>query len=260
MSTAKLLQQRSVGHLKLDVGPAGIRRLREFGASKLRMPVGSREAFLINTGGGIAGGDQFEFQISCAAGAKLMVTSQAAERVYRTLGPPATITCAIDVLANADMFWVPQETIFFDGAALRRDYRVNLAKGAKFLAVEAIVFGRSEMGETIATISLHDRWRIFRDGQLVHADDFRIEGALPHSKATLNGAAAMATIIYMADDAAPLLDGVRLALGENGGASAWNGKLIARVLAKDGFHLRKTLIPVLYAIAGGTALPKTWTL
>jgi urease accessory protein len=259
-SQAKLLQQRSVGHVKLHVGKLGIIGLRESGASKLRLPKGSRDAFLINTGGGVAGGDVFQFDISCAAGAALTVTSQAAERVYCTLGPPAVMSTSLTAEKHSELFWLPQETIIFDGASLQRDYSITLSAGAKFLAVEPIVFGRTEMGEKVQAINLQDRWRINRDGKLVHAEDLRIENHLPASKATLDDATAMATLIYIADDAERLVDQVRIAIGDHGGASAWNGKLLARVVAKDGFHLRKVLISVLDAIAGDTALPKTWTL
>jgi urease accessory protein len=255
-----LLRQRSVGHVKLHVGQRGIVRLRESGASKLRMPSGSRDAFLINTGGGVAGGDVFQFDISCGVDSALTVTSQAAERVYCTLGPPAVMTTTLIAEKNSKLFWLPQETIIFDGASLQRNYSVMLADSAKFLAIEPIVFGRTEMGEKIRTINLQDRWRVSRDGKLVHAEDLRIENHLPASKATLDGATAMATLIYIADDAEGSIDKVRSVIGENGGASAWNGKLLARVVAKDGFHLRKVLISVLDAIAGDATLPKTWTL
>jgi urease accessory protein len=259
MTTAQLLEQRSFGQVKLQVGTAGIERLREQGASKLRMPRGANTAYLINTGGGIAGGDAFQFEISCAAKSSLTVTSQAAERVYKTLGPPATLTTVLRAASDAKLYWLPQETILFDGAALQRNYSVFLAPTAKFLAVEPIVFGRTEMNEKIRTLSIQDRWRITQNGKLFHAEDFRIDSQLPRSKATLGNALASATFIYIAEDAERHIDAVRSLIGSNGGASAWNGKLVARVLAKDGFHLRKTLIPVLNALAELDALPKNWT-
>jgi urease accessory protein len=52
---------------------------------------------------------------------------------------------------------------------------------------------------------------------------------------------------------------VRETLGPLSGASAWNGKLIARLLAEDGFLLRKQIICALHALAGVEALPKIWT-
>ena len=258
-ATARLLEQRSVGELKLRFESGGVAQLREAGALKVRIPRGSHEAILINTGGGIAGGDAFTFDIGVSGNASLTVTSQAAERVYRTLGPAAAVKTAMRAGAGSKLFWLPQETIMYDGAALSREYSVHLEEGAAFLAVEAIVFGRREMGETVQTLELNDRWRIWLGGSLVHADALAIGPHMPVSTASLGTARAMATIIYAADDAERRLDAVRHALGPISGASAWNGKLIARLLAEDGFMLRKQIISALAALTGPDALPKIWT-
>ncbi len=254
-ATAQLLRQRSVGALILHMGKSGPEVLREVGASKLRLPQGSSQAIVINTGGGLAGGDRFEYSFSCAAQASLTLTSQAAERVYRTLGPPAVISTQISIEQGARLYWLPQETILYEGSSLVRQYEVKLAGDAKFLSLEPVVFGRTEMGEALASVRLKDRWRIWHDGCLVHADDIAIGPNLPHSKATLAGASAMATLIYVAADAED-----RLALLQKFCAcSTWNGKLIARFVAKDGYHLRKALIPAINALTGAEALPKIWT-
>lgn len=246
--------------MKLHVESHGITHLREAGALKVRMPRGSDEAILINTGGGMAGGDVFAVEIGAGDNVRLTVTSQAAERVYRTLGPAASVTNSIRIGAGARLFWLPQETILYDSAALCRSYMVDLAEGAQFLAVEPLVFGRREMGESVAVIRLRETWRIRRGGRLVHADALSLGPALPKSPATLDNAAAAATIIYVAGDAGTRLDAVRAALGSKSGASAWNGKLVARLLAEDGFMLRKQIIPALAALAGPEALPKIWTM
>jgi urease accessory protein len=256
----KLLEQRSVGHVKLHMGVDGPIDLREAGAAKLRLPRGSREAILINVGGGLAGGDDFKFDISCANNAQLTVTTQAAERVYRSLGPAAMIKTNISVGNLSAVHWLPNETILYDGASLRRSYTVNLQQHSRFLALEPLLFGRTETGETIDSILLHDSWRINRAGRLIHAEEFRLGPKLPRSKSTLGNALAMATIIYLAEDAERLLERVRLVLDEKSAASAWNGKLIARVIAADGFLLRKALIPVMNMLASRETLPKNWTM
>jgi urease accessory protein len=255
----KLLEQRSVGHVKLHMGQAGPRVLREAGAAKVRLPRGSAQAILINVGGGLAGGDAFEFDIACEDNAALTITTQSAERVYRSLGPPAVVLSKIEVAENAQLFWLPNETILFDGACLQRRYEVSLSASAKFLAVEPIVLGRTAMNEVMNTIHLKDSWRIHREGTLIHAEELKLGPDFPTSKATLGGAHAMATVIYIAEDAEQQLENVCAVLDKNSAASAWNGKLIARSTAADGFILRKILIPVMNVLAGKESLPKNWT-
>ena len=256
--TERLLEQRSAGSIKLHMGPRGPRVLRESGAAKVRLPHGGSEAILINTSGGLAGGDRLHVDIACAAGTRLCVTSQAAERVYRTLGPPAVAHYNLAVGAGATLLWIPQETIVFDRAALARSYTVELAEEATFLAVEPLVFGRRAMGERVALLDLKDRWRVRRAGHLIHADDFAIDGVLPASPATLGTAGALATLIYVGADAEPARDRLRAVLGAGDGASAWTGKLVARLVAGDGFDLRKRLVAALSAILGQDALPRVW--
>ncbi len=256
LATAKLLDQRSFGVLNFSMGKSGPHVLREEGASKLRLPRGSTQAIIINTGGGLAGGDRFEHNFSCSAHATLTLTSQAAERVYQTLGPPAQISTQISVAQSGQLFWLPHETILYDDASLQRSYEVKLASSAKFLSVELIIFGRTEMHEKISSIQLRDHWRIWREGELVHAEDLKLGPKPPTSKATLNGSNAMATLVYVADDAETRLAAMR----DFAAASAWNGKLVARFIAKDGYTLRKALIPAINTLAGAEALPKIWTL
>jgi urease accessory protein len=259
-STATLHAQRSCGRIDLAFERDGLRQLSEAGAAKVRCPRGGGEAILINTGGGLAGGDEFEFNICVGTGASLTATTQAAERVYRTLGPTARLHMVMKAGPRASLLWLPQETILFQGAALSRRLEVDLAPDARLLAIESVVFGRKAMGEQAKNIWLRDRWRIRKNSQLVFADDIAIDGTLPSTPATLDGAGAMATIALIADDADRYLPKLRAALNGNGAASAWNGKLVARVLASDGFDLRKTLFPALRLLAAPAGLPKVWSL
>ena len=115
------------------------------------------------------------------------------------------------------------------------------------------------MGESVQEAQLTDHWRIRQGGKLIFADDLAFAGAPPATPATLGTKRAFATVVLVAPEAEDLLDGVRAAIGERGAASAWSGKLVARLIATDGFGLRKSLIPALTALAGGGDLPKTWS-
>jgi urease accessory protein len=241
------------------VGVGGVEVMREAGSAKCRMPRGSSEAILINTSGGLAGGDRVDIAATARTGAALTLTSQAAERVYRTLGPAAEVKIRLAAEAGSTLLWMPQESIFFEGSALERSIDVDLADNATFFAVEPMLFGRREMGEHVKHVSVLDRWTIRRAGQLIHSDVFRLGPDWPISKATFGDNHAAATLLLISDQAETLIKNVRAVLGPDDGASAWNGKLIARLLAKDGFHLRKTLIQVFAACVGRERLPKTWT-
>ena len=73
---------------------------------------------IVNTAGGIAGGDRHDLDIAVGDGATLAVTTAAAEKVYRALGPPAEIAIKLAVGGGARLSWLPQETILFDGPGL----------------------------------------------------------------------------------------------------------------------------------------------
>ena len=234
--------------------------MREEGAAKVRFPHGGNEAILINTGGGLAGGDDFAFDISAGPSASLTVTTQAAERVYRTLGPPASVSVSLKAEAGALLHWLPQESILFDGASLSRRIEADLAETAALLAVETVILGRAAMGETIHHAMLRDRWRIRQGGRLIFADDIAFDGPPPATRATLKDAGALATVVLVSDAAEALIDDIRDLAGDIGSASAWSGKLVARLVTVDGFELRKVLIPVLSRLAGQNALPKVWSL
>jgi urease accessory protein len=254
-----IVHQRSRGEIILSMGEHGLRRMREAHSAKVRIPHGTAEAILINTGGGLAGGDQFRFEITAEEKARLTVTSQAAERVYRSLGPSAEVDVKLLAEAGATLMWLPQETILFEGAALSRRISAELGDGARLLAAESVILGREAMGEAVTHARLRDRWRIRQNGRLIHADDIAFDGVPPATPATLGEARAFATIVLAGPEAESLLDKTRAAIGAAGGASAWSGKLVARLVARDGFALRKSLIPALLVLAQGSALPKVWS-
>ena len=257
-ATAQLINQRASGHVKLHMGERGIVRLREDGSAKVRIPPNSHEAILVNTAGGLAGGDDFKYEAEAHQKSKLCITSQSAERVYETLGPPATINSTLAVHEHATLHWLPRETILYDGSSLIRNMHVDLAKSSKFLGLESVIFGRDQSGEKINALRYRENWRITCAGVLVHADHFKIDGTLPRSKATLDDAGAIATLVMIDQNLESLAERLTLTLGSNGAVSTWNGKLLARFHAKDGYQLRKVLNSALSAILGENGLPKTW--
>jgi urease accessory protein len=256
---AKLLEQRSHGHVKLSLGERGVGVLSEAGSAKVRVPRGGHDAILINTSGGLAGGDTVSISLEAGKDARLSVTTQAAERVYRTLGPPAEIQVSLQAKDGATLFWLPQETIFYEGSALLRRIDVDLDASSTFVALEPMVFGRQEMGEVVTRITVNDRWHVRQNGKHIHFEAFKMRPDWPHSQAMFADNRAIATLLMLAPDAEQHLDFARAVIAERDGASAWNGKLVVRLLAKDGYELRKKLIPLMRVLIGVGQLPKCWT-
>ncbi|OLP62402.1 urease accessory protein UreD [Xaviernesmea oryzae] len=267
--------QRAWGSGRLSTKPGqGRTRLDTFyqeGCAKLRLPEmfdGTMEAVLINSSGGLTGGDRMEWRFSAGPQTALTLTTQACERIYKASAGVAEIDTRLTVGAGARLDWLPQETILFDRAALRRSLEVELADDATFLAVEAVLLGRKAMGETVLSGSFRDRWRIRRAGRLLHADHLALEGeiaALASRSAVLGGGVAFASLVFCAGDCAHHLAPLRrLLAGTQGGVShvtvGGMEKLVIRLIAKDGFSLRKTLVPVISHLRLGASLPKVWNL
>ncbi len=265
--TGRLAVKHADGAHRLD-------RLFQEGAARIRLPRVARgaplEAVLINTAGGLTGGDRMAWQAMLGEGTAASLTTQACEKIYKAVdATPATVSVHLDLAAQAALAWLPQETILFERASLSRHIEVDMAAGVRLLMVEPLVFGRRAMGEAISVVRFQDRWRIRSQGRLIHAEDFAIgPDAAPVLSAPvgLGGATAFATVLLVAPDADRHLEAVRRLIGTTGGASAWrissstSGKLLARLSAADSYDLRKILVPLIRLLNPQAGLPKVWSL
>ena len=261
--------QRAAGSGRVAVQAAGGRtRLRDLfqeGCAQIRLPRDAAarglEAVLINTAGGLTGGDRLAWRAEATQGAALTVSTPACEKVYRARDDAAESLVTLEAGPGARLAWLPQETILFDGAALRRRLDISLAADAEVVVVEAVVLGREAMGESVRAGALHDRWRVRREGRLAFADDLRLEGPVSEiaaRAAVLAGGRAFASLLLVAPDAEDRLRPLRHALGGDGGASAFDGKLFCRIAARDGRGLRHALVRALGALREGQPIPRVW--
>ncbi len=260
--------QRAQGRLDLALAHDGVQtRLDRFyqeGCLKARLLRGGagHELVALNISGGIAGGDSLETSLDLAPRARALFTTQAAERVYRALDDaPARVATRLRLGACARLDYLPQETILFDGFALTRELDIELAADATFLGVESLIFGRLAMGEQVRAGALHDRISIRREGRMLWKDITRLEGdmAARLDRAGIGaGARAVASIFGVGPGFAARLPDLRAALdGASAGASAFEGMVLARILAPDGAALRRVLARALQVLRG-RALPRVW--
>ena len=259
---------RARGAVRFDVHARdGVTRrgiLHESGSLRVRFPSPEDEGLsgvFVNTAGGVAGGDRFDIEIAAADGAKLTLTTAAAEKVYRAPGQAAELNIALKVAAGAHLGWLPHETILFDRARVRRRFDIDLDATASLLLCEIVVFGRTAMGERMAQGEFVDRWRLRRGGRLVFAETVRLDGNIGAKlarSAVAKGGAAIGTALIVPGDEA-LIERIREAsesfAGEVG-ISAWNGFAMARFCAQDAARLRADMMTVLART--GAALPRLW--
>lgn len=242
--------------------------LAQSGAARLLFPAvaagGPLEAVVVNTAGGLTGGDRFRVSIRAEAGATVVTTTQAGEKVYRSTGAAATLSTTLTAKAGASLAWLPQETILFEGSCIRRSLDATIADDATLLAAEMVVLGRGAMGERLTNGAFRDSWRIRRDGRLVFADATRLAGNLRAEiarPATLNGATSFATVLMVAPGAPERLAELRALLDRSdveAGASAFDGLLVCRLVAVEVRALRSTLQSII-ALLGGRAPPRVWS-
>ncbi|MEM1361867.1 MAG: urease accessory protein UreD [Pseudomonadota bacterium] len=274
MPDAPIVHQRMRGAAMVSMqsqeGKTKLSRLAQSGAAKAMLPRvhgGAPEIVFLNTAGGLTGGDRLSYHLEIGPNARVVATTQAAERAYSSLEgtAPAELDVNICVSENAELAWLPQETIVFEAASLTRKTKIDLASTARCLTCETIVLGRAAMGETLSKLRFRDVRSVHRDGAPVMIEPLMLnDGDLRHAKdpARFGPARAIASVILVAADAETRLEPLRrlldsVAYGVEAAASAWDGRLVMRALAGDAFPLRRTVSAVLEYLSGA-ALPRVW--
>jgi urease accessory protein len=275
-SDKDLQRAEGSGRIVLSGSDKGTRIMDVFQRSPIRIMFPTtadgalEEAVLVNTAGGIAGGDRLETSVTALGNASIAVTSQAAEKVYRALDEPARITTKLKACEVAKLAWLPQETIVFNWGRLCRETEIELSSTAQLLALEWLVLGRVAHGEEMADGHITDSWRVKKDGRLIWADSFRVTDEIfphLHRKALLSSCRAIGTLIYFGPyiDARLefLRDVVRL-LECQCVATSVGGLIIVRFAAKVPYDLRLALQNFLEQFshelgAGPFRAPKMWS-
>lgn len=268
VSAVPVLQRaRGIGRISVKArnGRTALRTLFQEGCAKIRLPNSfdsSLSAVLINTAGGLTGGDHVRWEADVEAHTRLTLTTQACERVYKSLGNDAQIETRLDVGPGAHLDWLPQETILFEKSRLTRRIEIDLDPTASLCAVEAVLLGRDAMGESARHACLRDSWRIRRGGRLLHAEETTISGVPERERdgiALLAGASAFATILYVGADAEQRQSRLP-APATQIGISRTDGRLVVRVLAPSGLALRRLIVPIITVLSGNGGLPRLWSL
>lgn len=227
------------------------------------------EVVLGNTAGGLVAGDELDVEVALDRQTAVAVTSQAAEKVYRSLGADTKIAIHLQVGAEARLQWVPRETILFDGMRLRRRLWLDVHPDASALAGEILIFGRLAQGEQLRYGLVHDEWRVRYAGQLQWADNLHLAGDLAaqlQSPVGFDGSQAMASLVYVAAQAPDMLDHVRSLLStavSRTGVTLIGNVMLVRWLDRDPAALKQSYEAFVVTFGadagfGPSALPPVW--
>jgi len=262
--------ERASGELSIAFREQSLRRFYQSGSAKAFLPKtygAATEIVVANTAGGLADGDVFSYAISAEKNSRLALTTQAAERVYQALGQGMAQT-RLTIIAEdkSSVFWLPHETILYDGSRFSRRIDACLDASSTLVLGEIVVFGRKASGEVMTAGHMEDHWRVKRDGRLVHAEAFRLTGDIRASLAHKAGggkAGVMAALLMIAPgDLKRLALSLRDINAPEGAwieVSSWDGKLVVRLIAAD-LHIIKPCIATILEKMTSSPLPRTWAL
>ncbi|WP_209424539.1 urease accessory protein UreD [Pararhodobacter sp. SW119] len=270
--TARHQRSHGAAHVAMArlAGRTRLSRLAQRGSARaiLLDSADRPEVVFLNTSGGLTGGDRLELSLDLGAGCQAVATTQTAERAYRAAEGEARVRIQHAVHAGAHLDWLPQETILYESSALSRRSEIALHADASCLVLEAVVLGRAAMGEHPRELRFGDHRTITRDGRPVLIEPLLLDrDAIAGGPAVLGGARAFAILALVQAGAEDAVAAARDALGEpgvSGAASGFDGKLVVRLMAGDGWPLKRQIVrllrrlrplplPRVWQMAGGTA-------
>ncbi len=127
-------------------------------------------SIMLHTAGGVVGGDQLSLDLQLRPHSHVVLTTAAANKIYRSNGLEARQDVQIRVEPGAILEWLPQETIVFNQAVYRQDLRVELSPGAHWLGWEITRFGRSARGETYIKGNWRSQTQVWQAGRPLWID------------------------------------------------------------------------------------------
>ncbi len=271
--------QRSRGHCRLSFDGSRpeqqLRLLDQTPPCRVLFPrpakAGVHEAAIITTTGGMTGGDHITLTLAAQNDARISVSTQAAEKIYRSTGDVAGIEVSIEVDETSALEWMPQETILFDRSRFDRNSVISIAGSSRLLACEMTVFGRESHGETNPDLDFRDRWRIYRDGDLVWAENFGFQDKLAdvqQSRARLHGAGAVATLVIAAPGLDEGLGDIRELLDTcksvTAAVTSFGDMAVCRIAGRRALDVRNALMSLWLmarqsSLDFGSRLPRVWS-
>jgi urease accessory protein len=224
--------------------------------------------YVLHPPGGVVGGDQLALQVHARSGARVLLTTPAATKFYRSAGATASLQQHLHVADGAALEWLPQETILYNGSAVQLQTQVTLAPTARFIGWEILCLGRPACGETFATGQCRQRFELWRGAEPLVIERTQLQGGEASLQANwgYHGSPVSATLLASAvtqEQFNALRDHVTPYLSEHSSLTWINGQVIARFLggqAREALALLQRLWQLLRPVVIGVeaCAPRIW--
>jgi urease accessory protein len=258
--------QRAHGKIDVKIINNQVNKFYQSGSAKVFYPKcynEFNELVLVNTAGGITGGDLFIYNIDIQK-SKIFVTTQTAERAYKGYENSGQIKVNLSIDSDSSLFWIPQELILFDNCNLNRKIDVNLNIDSNFLLSETTIFGRTAMNENLEKGFFFDNWRIHVKDKLIHAEALSLSGDIKNilsGLATAQNNVSICNIFLYGKDflknELQLIKTIESFDMNYIAYSSWNDKMLIRIISKDAYYLKNIQKKILLCVSNNT-IPKVW--
>jgi urease accessory protein len=218
---------------------------------------------VVHPPGGIVGGDRLDIDLSAGTGSHALATSPGATKWYRANGRTSRQDVRLAAEPGAAIEWLPQETIFYDGADVLLTHDVDLAPGAVYIGSEVLCFGRRACGERFTHGQVRQRTRIRIDGRPVWWEQGAITAAALDSPLGMGGHSVCATLVAVGKPVPAALQNDVRALDQGLAVSQVKQVFVARFLGDDGERARAALTGAWQALRPHlldrpACLPRIW--
>ncbi|MDQ2821537.1 MAG: urease accessory protein UreD [Pseudomonadota bacterium] len=220
-------------------------------------------AIVLHPPGGVVGGDRLAIDIAAGAGAHALLTTPGAAKWYRANGKVSSQWVQLQVGPGAACEWLPNESIFYDGADVDLHHDVVLAAGARYIGSDILCFGRRAANERFTRGAVRQHSSVRLDGKLLWWEQGLMTPAALASRFGLNGRSVCATLMAVGPVVPAALLATLRALHPDLGVTQMKAVLVARFLGDDSETARQVLVrvwqhlrPHLLGCAG--TVPRIW--
>jgi urease accessory protein len=140
-------------HFALDKGQTILRESYSHAPLQVMRPIvdgcGGLQIYMLSPTGGVVQGDNYDIKIVLDAGTQALITTIAANKVYRMPDGLARQTIRITVKRGALLEFVPDALILFKDAELEQDIQITLEDGAMCIFQDSVMGGRIARSEVL---------------------------------------------------------------------------------------------------------------